>query len=79
MCRLGEDIILVTLNHMDTIRDMLGGSQCHVSMLDSATKTLVDVSDICVLLLVGCSLLVCFQLIFLLLSAYNYSHGHVVT
>ena len=44
MCRRGEDIILVTLNHIDTVRSLVGDSQQHIAMLDSATKTLVDVS-----------------------------------
>ncbi len=43
MCRRGEDVILVTLNHIDTIRNLVGESEHHISLLDSATKTLVDV------------------------------------
>lgn len=44
MCRRGEDIILVTLNHLDAIRNLLGNSEVHINMLDTAIKTLADVS-----------------------------------
>jgi len=45
MCRRGEDVILVTLNHIDTVRALVGDSQQHIAMLDSATKSMVDVSE----------------------------------
>lgn len=44
MCRRGEDIILVTLNHLDTIRKLVGESaEYHISLIDTAIKTLTDV------------------------------------
>lgn len=47
MCRRGEDIVLVTLNHIDTMRKLVGDSHYHIILLDTATKTLVDVSYLC--------------------------------
>lgn len=44
MCRRGEDIILVTLNHLDTIRKLVGDSEYHLGLIDTSIKTLVDVS-----------------------------------
>lgn len=44
MCRRGEDIILVTLNHLDTIRKLVGNSDHHLGLIDTSIKTLVDVS-----------------------------------
>ena len=41
-------MILVTFNHLDTIRDMVGDSETHISMLNSACKTTSDVSYLCV-------------------------------
>ncbi len=43
MCRRGEDVILVTLNHLDTIRKLLGESDHHINLLDSAIKIITDV------------------------------------
>lgn len=44
MCRRGEDIILITLNHLDTIRKLIGSSEHHLDLIDSAIKTLTEVS-----------------------------------
>ena len=44
MCRRGEDIILITLNHLDTIRKLIGNSEHHLDLIDSAIKTLTEVS-----------------------------------
>lgn len=44
MCRRAEDVILVTLNHLDTIRTLVGNSDNHNIMLNSTIKTVVDVS-----------------------------------
>ena len=46
MCRRGEDIILVTLNHLDTIRKLVGDSDHHRGLIDASIKTLVEVSVI---------------------------------
>ena len=47
MCRRGEDIILVTLNHLDTIRKLVGATaEYHIGLIDHAIKTLTDVSMI---------------------------------
>lgn len=42
MCRRGEDIILVTLNHLDTIRKLVGESEHHLGLIDSSIRTLTD-------------------------------------
>lgn len=44
MCRRGEDIILITLNHLDNIRKLIGNSEHHLDLVDSAIKTLTEVS-----------------------------------
>ena len=36
-------MILVSLNHLDTIRELVGGSESHVAMVDYACKVLTDV------------------------------------
>lgn len=46
MCRRGEDIMLVTLNHLDTIRKLVGDSDHHIGLIDSSIKILADVSTI---------------------------------
>ena len=46
MCRRGEDIILITLNHLDTIRKLIGDSDRHLGLMDFAIKTLTDVGNI---------------------------------
>ena len=43
MCRRGEDVILVTLNHLDNIRKMVGESDYHLSLVDSAIRDLTEV------------------------------------
>ncbi|XP_064404156.1 protein OSCP1-like [Halichondria panicea] len=40
LCRRAEDVILVTLNHLDTIRALVGDSDNHSIMLNSACKTI---------------------------------------
>lgn len=42
MCRRGEDIILVTLNHLDTIKKLVGDSDHHLGLVDSSIKTLTE-------------------------------------
>lgn len=42
MCRRGEDIILVTLNHLDTIRKLVGDSDHHLGLIDVSIKILAD-------------------------------------
>lgn len=44
MCRRGEDIVLVTLNHLDTVRKLVGDSDIHIGLIDNAIKILTDVS-----------------------------------
>ncbi len=44
LCRRAEDVILVTLNHLDTIRALVGDSDNHSIMLNSACKTVGNVS-----------------------------------
>ena len=43
LCKRGEDVILVTLNHLDSIRELVGDSEKHISMLNTACKTVTDV------------------------------------
>lgn len=49
LCRRGEDVILVSFNHLDTIRELVGDSESHVAMVDYACKVMADVSSILLL------------------------------
>ena len=44
MCGRAEDIILVTFNHLDTIRSLIGDSAPHIAILNSTARTITDVS-----------------------------------
>ncbi len=44
MCRRSEDVISVTLNHLDMIRQFVSSSDTHVAMVNAACRTLTDVS-----------------------------------
>ena len=45
MCRQGEEIIPITLNHFDGIKEYLGDSKSHVALMETAFKTLTDVRN----------------------------------
>jgi len=42
LCKRGEDVILVTLNHLDTIREFVASSGKHVALINSACKELTE-------------------------------------
>ena len=46
LCKRGEDVILVTLNHLDAIRELVSSSDTHVAMVNSACRILTDVSSL---------------------------------
>ena len=42
----GREVLLATLNHLDTIRGFVALSPPHVAMVDKACLTFKDVSDL---------------------------------
>lgn len=42
LCKQPEDVILVTLNHLDAIREFVSSSEEHVAMVNSAARTFTD-------------------------------------
>ena len=41
-------MILVSFNHLDTIRELVGDSESHLAMVDYACKVMADVSSLLV-------------------------------
>lgn len=44
LCLRAEDVILVTFNHLDAVRDMVGDSDKHISLLNSIHQEMCYVS-----------------------------------
>lgn len=44
LCQRAEDVILVTFNHIDTIRTLVGDSEAHIGMLNSTCEIIRSVS-----------------------------------
>ena len=44
MCKSGEELLLVTLNHLDGIRKLIGSSDKHISLVD---QTCIKLTEVC--------------------------------